>query len=85
MDIREDFERLAAFLFGSYDLRHRVILIHEDDTLFEEGVLLHEGCVVDKGGYWFVPVIDVLWARAQLEGFPNGGGQVLADLEKKGT
>jgi hypothetical protein len=77
---REQFENMVVFMFGSFEMRHRTVEVWPGDTLILEGILSTEGYLFSTvNGCYFVPVIDVLWARAQLEGFPNGGDSVLAD------
>lgn len=78
---------------GRYEMLHRETVVSLNDTLFMEGMLVDE---VDGAQYQahtfigdnlicLVPVVDVLWARAKLEGL-YGAAQndlVVADARLK--
>lgn len=92
--VYEDFVGHMIAKHGRFEMLHRDLLIPTTDTLFMEGLLVDEqdgpqyqavevaynGSRIE-GLYCLVPVIDVLWARARLEGLysESNRDQVLAD------
>ena len=59
---KKTFTDMCCLMFSGYEMLHRRVVIDETDTFVMEGLL-------EPGSH---PVCDTLWARAILEGFPNG-------------
>ena len=85
--IREAFVNEMIARHGRYEMLHRFTLVSVNDTLFMEDVLEVGTCAEvnsQHGAHYAVPIVDVLWARACLEGLYSLGNceSVLADFVK---